>query len=141
MGSLLHGQGKLSSLRIDSIMLFPVEILLLIIVAKTYYFYMDTVNGTKNLRYLEITKSRDLVIASVVSLSVFGNTLRSEAISIMHLENSFVISTAFFSNRTVVVFCCQHPEGKSHPFLYWNCFSEPCISLCEQSFGAQYIQS
>lgn len=77
-------------------MLFPVEILLLIIVAKTYYFYMDTVNGTKNLRYLEITKSRDLILASVVSLSVFGNTLRSEVISVIHLENSFVISTAIF---------------------------------------------
>ena len=86
MDSLLHGQGKLSSLRIDSIMLFPVEILLLIIVAKTYYFYMDAINGTKNLRFLEITKSRDFIIASVVSLSVFGNTLKSEAISVIHLE-------------------------------------------------------
>ena len=61
--------GSNSSLSIDRMILFPVEIIHLTIVTTAYYFYLDTVtasfpeetrldtvNGTNNLRYLTIAK-------------------------------------------------------------------------------------
>ena len=48
--------GSNGSLSIDRIMLFPVEIVHLIIVSRNYYLYLDTVNGINNLRDLTISK-------------------------------------------------------------------------------------
>ena len=82
---------------------------------------------------LQLLNSTNLIITSAVSLSVFRNTMKPEANSVIQLQNSFVISAAayfvtkFFCNITIAASYFQPPEGNSHPFLYWNCFSESCI--------------
>ena len=78
--------GSNSSLSIDRMILFPVEIDHLNIVTKTYYFYLDTVSGTKSLWDLHLPNSANLITASAVSLSVFGKAMTSEAISVIHLK-------------------------------------------------------
>lgn len=94
LGSLPRGQkkqvGSNSSLSNDKIMLFPIEIVHLTIVARTYYFYLDTVNGTNNLRDLKLLNSVNLIMASAVFFSVFEITIKSEAIYVICLQNSFV---------------------------------------------------
>ena len=87
--------------------LFPVEIDHLNIVTKTYYFYLDTVSGTKSLWDLTLTKFSE----SNYSLCCFPLSFRKSHDVRSHLrntfENFFVISTvvdfatANFSSRTV----------------------------------------
>ena len=89
LGSLPRGQkkqvGSNSSLSNDKIMLFPIEIVHLTIVARTYYFYLDTVNGTNNLRDLNTTKFSESNYGLCCFLLSFRNYYKVRS----HLCNMF----------------------------------------------------
>ena len=74
--------------------MFPVEIVHLIIVTKTYYFNLDTINGIKNLRDLTVTKFSESKYSLYCFSVSFKKYYESEAIYVIHLKNSSTISTA-----------------------------------------------
>ena len=118
-------------------MLFSVETVHLNIVTRTYYFYLDTINATNNLRDLTITKfnksNYNLNYNNCFRLSFQKHyETRSQLCNtiakfVCNFGSCLFCNRKFFCNITIAASYFQPPEGNSHPFLYWNCFSKSCI--------------
>ena len=115
-------------------MLFSVETVHLNIVTRTYYFYLDTINDTNNLRDLTITKFNESsynLCCFPLSFQKYYET-RSQLCNtiakfVCNFGSRLFCKRKFFCNITIAASYFQPPPGNSHPFLYWNCFSESCI--------------
>ena len=131
--------GSNSSISIDR-MLSPVEIVHLTIISRVYYIYLDTINGTNNFTDVTITKFTE----SNCSLCCFALSFRKYYQVRSHLCHTLAFKFTYnfnshwfcnnkiFCNRAIAAFCCQPPQSISCPFLYWNCLSELCVSLCNE---------
>ena len=105
--------GSNGSLSIDRIMLFPVEIVHLIIVARNYYLYLDTVNGTNNLRDLTISKFDESNYCLCCFPFCFGKYYEVSSKTCLLFQKLFVLQQQIFFQ----VSSCQIPQGNSYHFL------------------------